>query len=81
MCFPQESPAATLFEGFAGQGSAKRFIHCTCVWSLRQVPNRGAVPSVVLTGRILQVATVLCSRTMAGGDRDRLTVGMTRAAV
>lgn len=41
-------PSETLGEDFAGQGLAERFMHCTCVWNLRQVPNRGAVPSAGL---------------------------------
>jgi hypothetical protein len=42
--------AATLarVEGSARQSLAERSIHCTCVWDLRQVPNRGAVPIVRL---------------------------------
>jgi hypothetical protein len=31
-------------EGSARQSLAERFIHCTCVWGLWQVPNREAVP-------------------------------------
>jgi hypothetical protein len=42
--------AATLarVEGSARQSLAERFIHCTCVWGLWQVPNQGAVPIVGL---------------------------------
>jgi len=38
--------AATLarVEGSARQSLAERFIHCTCVWGLWQVPNREVVP-------------------------------------
>jgi hypothetical protein len=35
-------------EGFAGQSLAERFIHCTCAWGLRQVPNQDAVPAMGL---------------------------------
>jgi hypothetical protein len=43
--------AATLarVDGSARQSLAERFIHCTCVWGLWQVPNQGAVPIVGLT--------------------------------
>jgi hypothetical protein len=37
-------------EGFASQRLrlADRLMHCNCVWDIRQVPNRGAVPVVGL---------------------------------
>ena len=35
-------------EGFAGLGLAERFVHCTCAWFLRQVPNQDGVPALGL---------------------------------